>query len=55
LHACSERHQAGAQAFKQGPEPAMPRQTSQYPFLFCLALPLLKTFKHYLLLNKDVW
>jgi hypothetical protein len=55
LHACPERYQAGAQASKQGPKPLMPRQTYQHPFLFCLALPLLKMFKHYLFPNKAVW
>jgi hypothetical protein len=55
LHVCPERHQAYAQASNQMPQQSLPRQTCQHSFLFRLAVPLPKTFTHFMFVHKDVW
>ncbi len=55
LHACPKRHEVYDQTSNQVPKPPVPRQTYQHPFLFRLALPLLKMFTHQLFSNVGVW
>jgi hypothetical protein len=54
LQACPEHRKTSTQESDQAPEPPVPRQICQHPFLSLLALLVPKTFKRGLFVNMDV-